>query len=479
MINYLCISVSFLDPLYHGKGNGGASEWPPSPLRLFQALVAGSNAGCHRRSWSAKESAFQWLEKCEPPEIVASPARPALAYTAYVPSNDSNKKLDRKDRLTSKVHRPHRIAEEAVVHYLWRVDSLDYKTVESAEKIAKEAKKLLALGWGIDVVVGNGRLLSSAEADAIEGERWYPRRIKQTAQRWRVPKEGTLKDVIKVYESGLRRFEEASYRPPDKLRVYDEVFYLKSGSVLPRPFADFALEPLNGRFQRRAFSQTDAAKVSAMLRHAASKAAERDSHEFPGGWERYVTGGRIPRSEQSLRFSYLPLPSVGHPHVDGMIRRVLIVEPYGGDGSHADWASRHLCGSELTEPTTQKPLARLAQSESDDKRMVETYVKSSNQWVSVTPVVLPGFDEGKYEKALGLLRKAVLQAGLTVEMIEDVILRKAPFLPGSEHPSAYFRPDYLRGMPAWHVLLQFHEPISGPLAIGAGRHIGLGLFVPA
>jgi len=478
MTNYLCISVNFLDPLFHGKGDGGAPEWPPSPLRLFQALVAGSNAGCHRRSWPAKESAFRWLETCEPPEIVASPARPALAYTAYVPNNDSDKKLDRKDRLTSKVHSPHRIVEDAVIHYLWRIDSSDLATVKATEEIAKEARKLLALGWGIDVVVGNGRLLSSAEADALEGERWYPRRIKQTARKWRVPKEDTLKDLIKVYKSNLRRFEGISYRPPDKLRIYDEVFYLKGGSVLPRPFADFALEPLNGRFQRRAFSQTDVAKVSAMLRHAASKAAEHDSHEFPGGRERYVTG-RVPRSEQSLRFSYLPLPSVGHPHVDGMIRRVLIVEPYGGDGSHANWASRRLFGSELTEPTTQEPLARLAQSESNDKRMVDTYVKSSNQWVSVTPVVLPGFDEGKHEKALSLLQKAVLQAGLTPEMIEDAILRKAPFLPGSEHPSAYFRPDYLRGMPAWHVLLQFHEPISGPLAIGAGRHIGLGLFVPA
>jgi CRISPR-associated protein Csb2 len=33
-------------------------------------------------------------------------------------------------------------------------------------------------------------------------------------------------------------------------------------------------------------------------------------------------------------------------------------------------------------------------------------------------------------------------------------------------------------MPAWHVYLRFTEKISGPLAIGVGRHFGLGLFVP-
>ena len=161
-----------------------------------------------------------------------------------------------------------------------------------------------------------------------------------------------------------------------------------------------------------------------------------------------------------------------------MIRRVLIAEPYGDDGSHAAWASRRLFGQELVESTRHKALTRLARPEADDKRMEAAYTKSSKTWTSVTPVVLPGFDEGKYEKALGLLRKAVQQAGLNAETIEDVNLRKAPFWPGSEHPRLYFRPEYLRGLPAWHVHLRFYETVPGPLAIGSGRHFGLGLFVP-
>ncbi len=43
MTSYLCISVTFLDPLYHGRLNGDrTAEWPPSPLRLYQALLAGA-----------------------------------------------------------------------------------------------------------------------------------------------------------------------------------------------------------------------------------------------------------------------------------------------------------------------------------------------------------------------------------------------------------------------------------------------------
>ena len=46
-------------------------------------------------------------------------------------------------------------------------------------------------------------------------------------------------------------------------------------------------------------------------------------------------------------------------------------------------------------------------------------------------VVLPGFDDGKHGKAERLLVKAAQQAGLPVEAIEDVALRKAPS--GQDH----------------------------------------------
>jgi CRISPR-associated protein Csb2 len=231
--------------------------------------------------------------------------------------------------------------------------------------------------------------------------------------------------------------------------------------------------------RRCAVSQSDIARVAAMLRHVALKKTEKDPHNFPGGAEKYVAGHLTRNSPSSVRFSYMPLPSVGHPHADGMIRRVLIVEPYGGNGEHVKWAERRLANGQLIESGAKAPFAILGKMDAEDYRMVSNYTRSSKAWLTVTPVILPGFDDGKYEKALGLLRKAIRQAGLDIEMIEDANLRKAPFLSGSLHPSAYFKPDYLRDFPGWHVYLQFREPLDGPLAIGLGRHIGLGLFVPA
>ena len=44
------------------------------------------------------------------------------------------------------------------------------------------------------------------------------------------------------------------------------------------------------------------------------------------------------------------------------------------------------------------------------------------------------------------------------------------------HARHYLVPEYLRGFARWHVMVRFRKPVPGPLAIGAGRHVGLGLF---
>lgn len=42
-----------------------------------------------------------------------------------------------------------------------------------------------------------------------------------------------------------------------------------------------------------------------------------------------MAGHRLEGSEEQGRFSYLPLPSIGHEHADAMIRRIMITAPFG------------------------------------------------------------------------------------------------------------------------------------------------------
>src|SRR5262245_52016820 len=153
MMRYLCISVTLLDDLFHGKADNEEPEWPPSPWRLFQSLLAGSLAGCRKNGWpDARAEAFCWLEQRDAPLIIAPEARPITTYKFYVPNNDSDRVFDRQDRLTSKVARPHRLMNGQMLHYLWRIGEEEWPSARSyAELLSHESRHLLAFGWGIDL----------------------------------------------------------------------------------------------------------------------------------------------------------------------------------------------------------------------------------------------------------------------------------------------------------------------------------------
>jgi CRISPR-associated protein Csb2 len=527
MAGYFCISVTLLQSTFHGrlgKGDSARAEWPPSPLRLFQAMVAGAAArwgadgGRARLTAEAPAAAFRWLGRLTetvPPIILAPRHRPGSTYMLSVPNNamdvvaaawtrgnysnvgDANPATHR----TMKPVRPTHLLDGSTVHYLWAFP--EPHTDETANHIAAltaAARGIVALGWGIDCAIGNARMLSTADAGALPGERWQPiGATPSSGGALRVPTNDTFDALTARHEAFLNRLAGGFRRdvPPLPERAFNLVTYTRPTDPRPRPFAAFALRPVDpeSRATWRAFRQERAVWVAAMLRHAACEAARSDLD--PSGWRteewgrRFVAGHgpdpnvkRRPVGDVYPRFSYIPLPSIGHPHADGMIRRVVIAEPFGGNDRAAEWARRRLSGAALVDEAMGDAVASLELVESSDREfrtVFSSYVgnTASRDWVSVTPVVLPGFDDGKFGKAERLLMKAVQQSGLPVAAIKDVALRKAPFWPGSQHPRLYHRPAHLRDLPGWHVHLRLCEPITGPVAVGSGRHCGLGVFAAA
>jgi len=442
-------------------------------MRLFQAVLAGARTGCRGAEWSpAKAAAFRWLETREPPLIIAPTALPTFGCTLFVPNNDSDRVFDRQERLTSKVARPFRLCDGDTLHYLWRVEEKDGTAGRlHAELLCREARHLLALGWGIDQVVGNGRILTEVEAAALPGGRWRAwSGHRPEGPTWRVPTAGSLDDLEAVYRSFVDRVDRRQYRPSLKPSRFDTVSYLSGGTVPPRSYARFELP------EGVAFRQEDAVKVAAMLRSLTSRNAKGDTHRFPGGSETYVAGHAGQGDRTPARFSYLPLPTIGHEHADGMVRRAVIAEPVGGDGAHARWAQNRLRQETLRDQDGNDRGLLLDLWRAPSKRIIDRYVAGARAWCSVTPVILPGFDDGKHSKAEKLLFAALRQADLPLDAFAELTMRKAPFWPGSQHPSQYFRPDYLQHLPGWHVRVVFREPLPGPLALGAGRHAGLGIF---
>lgn len=488
MERYLSISATFLDPLYHGMGDGGRSEWPPSPMRVFQALLAGSRTSVRNMRWSGQgqddlTNAFQWLERQPPPIIISPNARLTnSSYTLFVPNNDSDEVQDRQDRLTSKYPHPRRIDSQdddpsiqPTIYYVWSISEEDWTASRPcAELIAGESRYLMALGWGIDQVVGDGKIVTREEIANISGERWrpYPNDTLGRGE-LRVPKEGSLADLEARYESFCSQLEGGSYIRPQEFRQFDMVRYVRSTQLPYRPYSRFELPEGCG------FRQEITIEVAAMLRSLVCRPQNRTDfqEQFPNDDTSVYLAGHVGKENHTPpRFSYLPLPTIGGAHSDGMVRRLLIAEPYGGDGSRAQWASQRLEGQTLQDNRGNERGQLLALWRNTSRRMVNRYVGEHRIWSTVTPAILPGFDDGKQSKAEELLVKALHHAGIPLDGVTDIALRRAPFWVGASHPRDYRRPKYLNHLPAWHARIEFRESVPGPFAVGPGRHAGLGIM---
>ena len=101
------------------------------------------------------------------------------------------------------------------------------------------------------------------------------------------------------------------------------------------------------------------------------------------------------------------------------------------------------------------------------------------QWVSATPVALPGCDGGSARKTDKLLERLFRHAGYSLDLVDRLELRREPFLRGAEAARAY-RPGgghYLARCSFYHLRVRWKRPMRGPLALGSGRFCGLGVFL--
>jgi CRISPR-associated protein Csb2 len=244
------------------------------------------------------------------------------------------------------------------------------------------------------------------------------------------------------------------------------------------------------------FNPLAPAPVAGMVRHAARLAAEGGRRDAE--WiKTYVAGhgdgpsGQAKGPAGGERFSYVPLPTVEErPRKDGLkfnvlggIRRVLVVEPAGGSGRQIEWARRALSGQDLIDEATAEAVGLLSVIPNSDGRL-RHYVGASDRWTSVSPVVLPGYDDRHGGKAEGLFRKAIGQAGFPAALAEGAELEWRPvgYWPGAEHARRFAVPAYLESFPRYHFRVHWRDrggrpvAVRGPVCLGAGRYSGLGLF---
>ena len=171
MTRFLNISVRYLDPApaFHGRRDGGEPEWPPSPLRLFQALLdAAANRWRKGTFQDYAKPALAWLERLPLPILVTPKHLVGKPYRLAVPNNDmdSPAAVWRRGQEPVKPHRPVDLRtmktvrpthlrgsseDENAVHYLFRLpeDRTEFDAIAELCKPQRATSPILAgeLTW--------------------------------------------------------------------------------------------------------------------------------------------------------------------------------------------------------------------------------------------------------------------------------------------------------------------------------------------
>ena len=125
-------------------------------------------------------------------------------------------------------------------------------------------------------------------------------------------------------------------------------------------------------------------------------------------------------------------------------------------------------------PLLPDPERTLLLARTNEDWVLHRYVDRLDIWATVTPVVLPGSDEGKFAKAEKLFFKALGHAGYSPDALAEPEFHNVSFWPGGDLALQLQRPDYLKEAywSVYHVRLRWKHPFQGPIALGAGRLVG-------
>ncbi len=496
MTRALVISVRFHDDRYHGAG-----AWPPSPARLFQALVA---AAALPGLDVDKRTALKWVQTLSAPTIAAPAVHSGQNVSLFVPNNGMDapkvagdiRKIG-KIRTVTKHIRPRLFDASMPLFYIWRFDGDD----SHAKRICDIASGLYQLGRGVDMAWAVGDLIDETMAEEQLSD--YPGVIYRPSgggkgQALDCPADGSLARLEARHKANMQRsthdngktlianapkpcFRSVVYNSPATRLLFD----LRCTTSPGAPFAPWPLK-----------------NVAALVQTLRDGAFVRlEPHYERGVVEKVLIGRAATEADKRLRIRIIPLPSIGHAQADRGIRRVLVEVPPGCPirAANVAWG---FAGTEVTAPIPHEGTGEILSSpvelvKTDDDSMLAHYGLAEDRvarlWRSVTPLALPEDakrhakfrKDGKDGKARANEQQrvchAVMQALRHVSQREKVVglrVQREPFYAKGERAETFAAGTRFSGRQMWHVEIEFAETVSGPLLLGNGRYGGLGLMAP-
>jgi CRISPR-associated protein Csb2 len=489
MARLFALTIQLHDRRYHGTG-----DWPPSPARVFQALVAGASEG--GRLAASAERALKLLETLPPPIIAAPPARRGQRVALFVPNNDLDAVEGDPERVgeirTKKAVHPYLLEGEPRFLYAWSLPE------EGGEELVELAQGLYQLGRGVDPAWAIGEIIDddelAARLRAHRGTIHRPTTAEGTNE-LAVPTVNSLLSLIRRFEGARQRLRPGSdgklyfVQPPKP----EFVMVQYDGQA---PFHLFELRDESSPNQPSPWAIKRAAQLIERVRDTVVDALVTALPERKGDIERVVVGRKADGSNAgpiSERVRFIPVPSIGHEHADLSIRRVLVQVPPGplleGD---VLWA---LSGRRLFNAETGEEGATVLVAAPRDS-MVERYSASSRIWRSITPLALSAAPRRRIDPARqheepkparereeeeASARHAVAQAlrhGNVSASLVKLRVQREPFDARGTRAEEFAAGTRFSKHALWHVELELDREIRGPLVLGDGRFLGLGVMVP-
>lgn len=483
-------------------------EWPPSPARLFKALVSAGRSGWAVCKREAIDSALRELESRTP--IIAAPEATLRvpSQRRFVPNNSKNWPTQRKLNPEKGID----LEPEPILRWdLVAPATIWYQWPDAPSALANTVRELARHTWS----VGKGE--DFALVDVLEAPppseliRWSEATGQDGAGAWlEVPEPGCL-DVCDA------NFKRSAHDPPLPASGTRSVRYASNGQIeISHPVGMLALW---SRGKRRSWDARLLRQVVGPIRNLLDQvrgeivdvlASDSTERARLDALAQRVLLGHDERGDavREPHLAVLPVPSILGPYPDGRIRRVALV----GFGCGQDATRRAifelahilLHGRELLD-NGRGTGVRL--DTEPDGQWLKAVTGSSRTWASVTPVIQAAKELTSAEWArLRAMRRVAAESGEDLARLEqrlrdrrlELVIRSlrqvlgasgarpisVEVIPGGSmagvHIARQYRVDgYLAETPRLHLRVTFDRPVAGPIAVGRGRHVGFGLLWPA
>lgn len=443
-----------------------APEFPPHPGRVFMALAA---AHFDTRGDAEEKAALEWLEAQPAPPHLRAPAfsrrcasRPRELLETYVPVNDKHGGIVSRPK-QARAFPTARLFDDKV-YLVW--------DVVAPNDIRRALERLCAK---VTRIGHSSSLVQMWVLD--EGEQVTPTLVADDVvsdRKFRVMETGT-------FESLERAFAAGKFPRLDAWHGYRETSN-PDVAALTGPF-DSNLIILQ-KSEGRSLGLESTLRLTAALRNAAMKSAPQ------GRCPEWLSGHQAD-GKPSLKphAAFVPLPFVAAKWADGHVVGVAIALPRDVPSQEVkqfigpllfDSATGEERDVALWEKEWEWQLTRETRDRPPTALRAQTWTRPSRVWASVTPVVLHHYPKKNRE---GDVARILFEAFESALLPRPKAITSHPVSPLEGVGGARDIPEFTEGGQGMcryqtHAVVEFEQPIQGPVLVGRGRFRGYGLFRP-